>query len=244
MLDSVAYKREKDSRLPLREMVEADIRQWLETNMLQRKTPFHNELDMQVDLAIYLRNTGNYDEVQTEYFIDKEDLPKNDNVWERHFYLDIVLRRDDEWFVIEMKYKTTVMEEEGSERFGEKVDFQILKNQGATNYGMYGFWKDVRRIEIIEQLYSGVVGGIALFVTNDEKYWKGHKHEDAGYANFSMAQGNHGPVMEWTGKCEKENKKKHPKFTLVRDYNVEWNGEEKPKSFRYVVLQVPRNEQK
>ncbi len=244
MLDSVAYKREKDSRLPLREMVEADIRQWLETNILQRKTPFHNELDMQVDLAIYLRNTGNYDEEQTEYFIDKEDLPKNDNVWERHFYLDIVLRRDDEWFVIEMKYKTAAMPEEETERFGESVKSLIFKNQGATNYGMYGFWKDVRRIEIVKQRFSGVVGGIALFVTNDKKYWEGPKSQVAGYANFSMAQGNHGPVMKWEGTCDKENNQPgHHEFELERQYNVEWSREGTG-GFRYVILQVPRNEQK
>ncbi len=256
MLGSVAYKREKDNKLPLRDMVEADIRQWMENNVLQRKTPFHNEFDMQVDLAIYLRNTGNYNEVQTEYFIDKEALPvgENGNVWERHFYLDIVLRRGDDWFVIEMKYRTRAMEEkkekeeevkeEGYERFGEPVDFQIFKDQGATNYGMYGFWKDVRRIEIVKQRFSGVVGGIALFVTNDEKYWEGHKREDAGYANFSMAQGNHGPKMKWTGKCDKENdKNEHHEFTLEHSYNVEWSREG-TSGFRYVILQVPPTEDK
>ena len=179
-------------------------------------------------------------------FIDKEVLPDgtNGNVWERHFNLDIVLCRGDEWFVIEMKYKTTAMDEEESERFGEKVDFATLKNQGATNYGMYGFWKDVRRIEIVKQRFSGVVGGIALFVTNDEKYWEGHKREDAGYANFSMAQGSHGPEMKWTGKCEKENdKKEHHEFTLEHSYNVEWSREG-TSGFRYVILQVPPAEDK
>lgn len=253
MLDSVAYKREKDSALPLPAIVEADIRQWLDETVINPKKDktdkiklFHNELDMQVDLTIYLRNTGKYDEIQTEYFIDKEVLPDgtNGNVWERHFNLDIVLCRGDEWFVIEMKYKTTAMDEEESERFGEKVDFATLKNQGATNYGMYGFWKDVRRIEIVKQRFSGVVGGIALFVTNDEKYWEGHKREDAGYANFSMAQGSHGPEMKWTGKCEKENdKKEHHEFTLEHSYNVEWSREG-TSGFRYVILQVPPAEDK
>ena len=247
MLDSVAYKREKDSKLPLPAMVEADIRQWLDATVMSGQKLFHNELDMQVDLARYLDKTGNYGEdgVQTEYFIDKDALPVGDNgnVWERHFYLDIVLHRDDEWFVIEMKYKTTAMEEE-TERFGESVKFLISKNQGATNYGMYGFWKDVRRIEIVKQRFSGVVGGIALFVTNDKKYWEGPKREDAGYKNFSMAQGNHGPVMKWEGKCAKENtENEHHEFELGRSYDVEWSREGTG-GFRYVILQVQPTEQK
>ena len=226
------------SQLP--KTVEGDIREWLDSHALPGKKLFHNELEMQVDLARHLDKTGKYDEVRTEYFIDKEALPDGDNgnVWDRHFYLDIVLRRGDEWFVIEMKYRTCAMEEAGSERFGEKVDFPILKNQGATNYGMYGFWKDVRRIEIVKQRFSGVVGGVALFVTNDKKYWEGHKRPDAGYANFSMAQGSHGPEMKWTGKCKKENEKKgHHEFALEHTYDIDWSTEGAT-GFRYVILHV------
>ena len=109
----------------LPKMVEADVRQWLEEFVISGNKLYHNELDLQVDLAIYLRGLpGRYDDVQTEYFIDKDTVLHKENgiekwnVWDSDMSLDIVLRRGEEWIVIEMKYKTRALNEDEKETLG------------------------------------------------------------------------------------------------------------------------------
>lgn len=237
-------------------MVEADIRQWLQTYVISGNKLYHNELDLQVDLTIYLRGLpGRYDDVQTEYFIDKNTAAKKKpdfkkwNVWDSDMSLDIVLRRGNEWFIIEMKYKTRALTEDEknslgesfNNRFGVPFDFN-LKTHSAYNFNMYDFWKDVRRIEIVKHLFPNVVGGIALFITNDLYYPKGPK-AGVGCSNFSMKHGEmHGPDMSWkAGSANDSNKGKHANFTLDRAYYTAWNsGKETPTAsiFQYLMLQV------
>lgn len=238
MLPLLSYKRGHASELP--GIVEADIREWLKETALSGKAPFHNELDLQVNLAIYLHKTGNYDEVQTEYFIDKNALPTKENVWGKNMNLDIVLRRGDEWLVIEIKYKTRAIKED-LERFSERVNFNSSKTQGASNFGMYGFWKDVRRIEIIKHRFGGVAGGIALFVTNDPYYLTGPK-SDVACSNFSTSDGTHGPDMSWKkGSTNDKKTGEHANFTLDREYEVKWESCEatdETRKFHYVIMKV------
>ncbi len=251
------------SKLP--KMVKADIRQWLEEFVISGKKLYHNELDLQVDLAIYLRGlTGRYDDVQTEYFIDKKIAAKKNpdfkkrNVWNTDMSLDIVLRRGNEWFVIEMKYKTRALTKDEKKvlgksfenRFGDPCDFN-LKTHAASNLGMYDFWKDVCRIEIVKHLFSNAVGGIVLFITNEKRYWEG-PGKDTDCEKFSMneeskrelRQDNMSDNMSWkdgSRNCAKNSKRKN--FTIEHTYNGElkWNsgkGVPTDSIFQYLMLQV------
>ncbi len=210
-------------------MAEADIQKWLASARL-----FFNERDMQVDLAVWFAETAHYNEVRTEYYIPNEEL-KPGYVWDSEMRIDIALRKFDEWFVLELKYKTDAISEVIS-RFGEPLDGKhlIVKHQGAQNLTMYDFWKDVRRIEIVKQRFNNVVGGIALFLTNDKYYPKGPK-EGVSCSKFSMAEGTHGTDKHWQGSADASN----PNFKTQQSYTLHWKQTAiDDYDFSYVLLHI------
>lgn len=211
-------------------MVEADIQKWLASSVRL----FFNERDMQVDLAVWLAQTAHYNEVRTEYYIPNEEL-KPGYVWDSEMRIDIALRKFDEWLIIELKYKTDEISEIIS-RFGEPLDGKhlIVKHQGAQNLSMYDFWKDVRRIEIVKQRFNSVVGGIALFLTNDKYYPKGPK-EGVSCSKFSMAEGTHGTDKSWQGTSDTDN----PNFKTQQPYTLHWETASiGDYGFRYILLHI------
>lgn len=211
-------------------MAEADIQKWLASARL-----FFNERDMQVDLAVWLAQTAHYNEVRTEYYIPNEELKPGGYVWDSEMRIDIALRKFDEWLIIELKYKTDEISEIIS-RFGEQLDGKhlIVKHQGAQNLSMYDFWKDVRRIEIVKQRFNSVVGGIALFLTNDKYYPKGPK-EGVSCSKFSMAEGTHGTDKHWQGSADASN----PDFNTQQRYTLHWRPAAiDSHDFSYVLLHI------
>ncbi len=210
-------------------MVEADIRKWLASAQL-----FFNERDMQVNLAVWLAETAHYNEIRTEYYIPNEEL-KPGYVWNSEMRIDIALRKFDEWFILELKYKTDAISKIIS-RFGETLNGKhlIVKHQGAQNLSMYDFWKDVHRIEIVKRRFNSVVGGIALFLTNDKYYPKGPK-EGVSCSKFSIAEGTHGTDKSWQGTSDTDN----PNFKMQQPYTLHWETASiGDYGFRYILLHV------
>ena len=148
------------------EIVQQDVFAFLGSN----EELLFNERDFQMHLATWLRNSANaYDDVDVEYYVPRSSL--QNYVWDSELRLDIVVKKDGEYCPIELKYKTKKVERQIS-RFDEMLDNQVvvMKNQGAQDLGMYDFWKDVRRIELVRNRFCNVKGGLAVFVTNDESY--------------------------------------------------------------------------
>lgn len=196
-----------------------------------------NERDFQMHLATWLRNSANaYDDVDVEYYVPWQEL--DDYVWQSELRLDIVVKKDDEYCPVELKYKTKKVECEIS-RFDELLHDKVvvMKNQGAQDLGMYDFWKDVRRIELVRKRFKSVKSGLAVFVTNDPLYTKESKQNSNNYL-LNMTEGKHSPIKHWRNP-ESTCAKTHPNFEVEQEYNLKWNkrkidGEE----FHYCVVTI------
>lgn len=182
-----------------------------------------NERDFQMHLATWLRNSdNNYDDVDVEYYVPRQEL--NNYVWNSELRLDIVVKKDGEYCPVELKYKTKKVERKIS-RFDEDLtsNVVVMKNQGAQDLGMYDFWKDVRRVELVRNRFERVKGGLAVFVTNDEFYTKGSKETSNNYL-FNMSAGKaHSKQKHWANP-ESTCAKTHPNFEVEKAYSIEWHN--------------------
>lgn len=200
----------------LPEIVREDIEDWLRNGTRL----FFNERDMQVSLAARLEKTGRYDSVMTEYFVPNDEL-KPDYVWDSELRIDIVVSKGGEWVAIELKYKTKAIREPVV-RFGESIEgksYTVVKNHGAQDLGMYDFWKDVRRLELVGRRFKAVKGGLALFMTNDATYLRCPK-ENSINCRLSMSAGRKSPDCSWTR--QSGSTAGRPDFTLDRHYDITW----------------------
>jgi hypothetical protein len=199
------------------------VRRDIETFLQDSQELFFNERDLQMHLAVFLRaSKAGYDDVDVEYYVPHTEL--RGYIWQSELRLDLVVREGNEYLPIELKYKTSDVTVD-IPRFGEPLeDCQVMKYQGAQDLGMYDFWKDVRRIELIRQRFSNVKNGLALFLTNDKFYVNGPR-ATSNNANFSLKAGTHSKEKYWQNsqsRCAKDN----PGFTVERDYAISWNTAE------------------
>lgn len=182
-----------------------------------------NERDFQMQLALFLNQTGHYDDVEVEYYIPNTIAKKADYEWDSNLKLDIVTRLADKYAVIELKYPTRRVVCP-IQRFGKAIDnCEIMKNQGAQDLVSYNFWKDVRRIEVVKRLFPDtVVGGLAVMLTNDPYYVKGPSPGSL-CEQFSTANNRkkiHG-YLDWTRHTKTTIG--HPGFKLYGNYSILWN---------------------
>lgn len=217
------------------DIVQQDIFAFLESN----EELLFNERDFQMHLATWLRKSANdYDDVDVEYYVPKSELPNY--VWDSELRLDIVVKKNGEYCPVELKYKTKKVERQIS-RFDEMLDDKVvvMKNQGAQDLGMYDFWKDVRRIELVRNRFEKVKGGLAIFVTNDALYTKASRPESNNYL-LNMNEGMHSPIKHWQNEnsaCAKMNSYKS--FEVEKEYSINWhhrNVDNIP--FHYCVVNV------
>ena len=179
-----------------------------------------NERDVQMHLALHLIRSGHYDDVDVEYFVPYKEL--DNYVWKNELKLDILVCKNTEYLPVELKYKTKKHSKQLS-RFDEKLghSIDVLKNQGAQDLGMYDFWKDVRRVELVRRRFHAVKNGLAVFVTNDNQYLNKSKSTSNNF-RFSMEEGMHDTVRHWqqpNSTCAKT----HPDFELDNNYFISWN---------------------
>lgn len=214
---------------------------------------YHNELELQMLLCQHLIKKFN---VQLECHVPTNGdtfTAKADYPWRtkdgklQEMYVDIVVNDGKEWVPIEVKYKTRGLVEDGL-LFGQPTkNLSILKNQGAQDLGMYGFWKDVRRVEMLCKTYPTVKNGIAIFVTNDPYYVespKGKEADKVNYYAFRMTEGRTAlGRMAWMN----ENCKiaaSYPAFKLDGQYTIHWEpvgAHSTPRdkaNFRYCMVTI------
>lgn len=259
--DSVTnpYNREIESNSAkdssqLMELLRNDIENFLATNT----SLFFNERDIQVTLSLYLIDSKNYDEVDMEYSVPREELEERGVdfetgkfPWRNNMSVDIVVKKGDEYVPIELKYATRSVDKEIL-RFGEKMlsDALIIKNQAASNLIMYNYWKDVRRLETLCGLFHHIAGGIALIITNNSTFWN-KPHEDSNYVAFAMSDGRTmtSGLKEWGKDTSPEIVKTHPSFNLIGTYLCNWHDTvidactdkgSKTATFRYLIQKIKK----
>lgn len=223
---------------------------------LDKDLIFSNELHLQMHLAQHLISQGC--KLLYEYHVPsscfdanypwrtKEDKDKTTKPQE--MYLDLVVtdKYEREYVPIEIKYKTRSLGTEDMVVFKEQVKGELLRNQGAQDIGMYNFWKDVCRLELVKKSYSKhVKNGIAIFVTNDPYYWA--KVEDyVSRYDFRMTEGRKTSegILSWRGMVSPNVQKGHPDFMLKGSYEIKWHDIRKvhdpiePCDFRYCMVVV------
>lgn len=233
----------------LLEMVRAHIVEYLATT----DAYFSNERDMQVRLACWLdRQTdsqGNklYDRVDTEYGVPlsvlSSGLPDTNFPvkgeggrwtaptsfpWHNNLSIDLVVKKNDRWVALELKYVTCRIMVE-SDIFGESTGSSgTLANQATADLGMYAYWKDVRRLEMLCRRFANVIGGLSVMVSNSRDCWNRPK-AGAQYADFSMhecAPNQHlvgGGELRWKDGTADSVAYGHPAFILQGTYPCVWH---------------------
>lgn len=200
------------------DIVRDDVFAFLKCN----KELLFNERDFQMHLATWLRGSVNaYDDVDVEYYVPYQEL--ENYVWKSELRLDVVVKKNGEYCPIELKYKTKRVERR-IKRFDEllKDSVDVMKDQGAQDLGMYDFWKDVRRVELVRKRFKQVKGGLAVFVTNDVSYTKDSRPTSNNYL-FNMSEGRiFGKQMHWRNP-ESTCAKTHPNFEVEKEYQIKWN---------------------
>ncbi|QHV96563.1 hypothetical protein [Spirosoma endbachense] len=191
------------------------------TALANCKKHFIREQDIQFYLYTYFLQSGNYDNVFYEYHVPSELMPPY--LWNdvHNIYIDIVLEKNNEFYPIEIKYKTT-KEKLSHLVFGQNVNV-LLGHHGAQNIGCYDFWKDIKRIEYFEEVFHFVKRGIVIFASNDPSYMKPPRNTTIGYAPFSIHQGRNvaaGTQLNWNGAGSTANGR--PGFTVNHDYTISW----------------------
>lgn len=219
--------------------VSAEVKKMLLTFIKEINYVVFNERNLQLYLASKLEKTGRYDEIHMEYHLPKgfnEKFDKGYEAWETEQpSIDIVLKikGEDKYIAVELKNKLKSFEGECS-RFGQTVTgVKLVKNQSAQNIGRYQFWKDVKRLELLKESYENVIGGIALFLTNDDNYL--NTTLGADYEAFGMSHEiPPGTELDWKDpykmdkggnylKDKKGNKiRKSPSIKLSKGYFPEW----------------------
>ena len=227
-----------------------------------------NEREMQVRLAIYLKEKGHYDNVHVEYPVPYQILKKfypnvgkqNEFPWKNDIYVDIVVEKGGQFVAVELKYATRAISVQPGVFYQPvPANIKIIKNQEASNITMYNYWKDVRRFEALTHI-DKVVGGVAIILTNNKLYWEKPRQTQAppAYSAFSTEDKKVvGPGdLKW-GKhngndISKKVLKDHPNFQIDGSYLCQWedtkitvkdaqgNSLEKksPDLFRYMITEV------
>lgn len=140
---------------------------------LSLKRPvFHSEADFQHAFAWEIQNRFPEAKIRLEQKFNANGGK----------YVDVVVAIEDLKLAIELKYKTRKASiEVGGERFE-------LTDQSAQDIGRFDFYNDIRRLEMITEVYAGW-HGLSIFLTNDSSYWCKLQNPEVGYADFSMEEG-------------------------------------------------------
>jgi len=219
--------------MKLIEQVKTDIQQYLDRKDGEL---LFNERDLQMHLAMHLKGTGHYNDVDVEYYVPHGQL--DNYIWKSELKLDILVRKDDEFLPVELKYKTK-RHSKKLMRFNEVMpdEVEVLKNQGAQDLGMYDFWKDVRRVELVRRRFAAVNNGLAVFVTNDASYLNKGRPTSNNY-RLNMAEGLCDCNRHWQ-QPDSTCARTHPGFDLDNEYTIHWcsNIYEGVK-FHYCIVEI------
>lgn len=219
------------------DLAKQDVLAFLRTN----QELLFNERDFQMHLATHLRTNSKFEDVDVEYFVPAEELENypwiNRSKKKAELRLDILVRKGEEFLPIELKYKTKRVEKELS-RFEESIPkVEVLKNHGAQDLGMYDFWKDVRRIELVRNRFKNVHNGLAVFLTNDSLYTTQTRNTSNNFL-LNMAEGKHGKEKHWQ-KPETACAKTHPDFEVEKEYSIHWDTKQiEDVDFYYCIVTI------
>lgn len=191
---------------------------------------FHSEADFQHALAWKIHEL--YPDTNVRLEVPSGNLARRERI-------DIIVTNGAHKFALELKYKKRATEVVvNHEKFS-------LTNDGAQDIARYDFFKDVVRLEWYVAAERGTMG-YALFLTNDELYWR-ESTRGINSAAFFMHEGrmldNRGPLAwhERTGEGTMMGRRE-PLSPRVKG-RIQWKDySDVPNAaagrFRYVMLTI------
>lgn len=223
-------------------LTKQDIEQLLNT-LARKKSIFLCETQFQFELAWELQELfkdNSYIKVFLE-FPCQTKIPMNNEI--RRMYYDIVIydKKDNEYCVIELKYKT-----KKEEVIYHNVKYN-LKNHLAQDLGRYDFLNDIMRIEQFSKANDGktLKIGYAILLTNDPVYWnrdgKSRKTGDCIYTMFELKEGSTTPAKKplcWPDNIDEKSigKYRNKPIELKKSFYHEW--ENYCNNFRYLLVEI------
>lgn len=199
---------------------------------------FHTEKEIQILLAQYLLNTGMYDSVYVEYYVNKSLIPNYPWNNDKKISIDIVVRNNQDYIPLEIKFKTKA-QTFPHQVFGSQTNVR-LENQSAKNEGCYSFWKDIKRIEIFTSTFNLNYSGFVLFITNDNSYEK-MPREGSQYAPFSIHQDRQviqNNSLNWDPTriaIDANRALQYPGIAISNNYTINWQDSIIPQH-KYVLI--------
>lgn len=158
---------------------------------------------------------------------------------EKEIHVDIYAFRGSNSVAIEVKYRTKPLK--------NKIDNEDynLKNQGAYPQSRYGFINDISRLEKTVKYYKNS-HGIAIFLTNDETYWKVPKNKSKTTdENFRIDENRtiNGNLSWEKAPAAGTIKKREKPIFLEFKYKLKWKNyshiaNELNGKFRYLLIDV------
>lgn len=193
------------------------------TEALESRTEFFTrEQEVQIYLANYLNGKELFESIHIESHVPSNNLVNYPWKDANNIYIDIVVCAEGMYYPIEIKFKT-VSQVIPLKMFGTETSI-ILGHHGAQNIGCYDFWKDIKRMELMEVSYLHVERGIMLFVTNDGSYRLRPRNNNVGYAQFSIHENRivkSGQTLDWNGSLSISSNR--PPITLKNSYFLNWS---------------------
>lgn len=170
-------------------------------------------------------------------------LEKREEINGEEFYLDIFITpkhfRSDKICALELKYKTKRLKITISNE-----DYH-LKDQSAQDWGRYDFCKDIERLEKVLKKYDGI--GFAIFLTNDDLYWRTPQNLNTADKDFRIHEGRviKGTLKWREGTSTGTMRGRESPIKLTGEYNIHWKDysdlKRKNGKFRYVCVKVKKD---
>lgn len=195
----------------------------------QNRKAFHSEADFQFAFAWAIQETFPDSTIRLEY---------SPSQIQPSIHLDILVVIGDDWYPIELKYKTyACIKTVGDETFK-------LKSHGAQDLGRYDYLKDVQRIERLGRELPKCKIGYSILLTNDSAYWSNVIKDNSMGSAFKLYENNTklGELRwaEHTGPGTMRGRESP--IVLSSQYEIHWKDysrldDTKTGLFRYVILE-------
>ncbi len=206
-----------------------DIKDIMGRLALERQL-FHSEADFQHALAWKIHELQPLAKIRLEVPSGRFD---------RRERIDILVTTERTHYALELKYKKRRLEcLSGGEKFA-------LTNDGAQDIGRYDFIKDVARLERYVSSTENTVG-CALFLTNDDLYWKASPR-GINSAAFFLHEGreldDRNPLAWHERTGEGTMRGRTESFRLGGNYSINWKHYSSipnlpNATFRYLALEI------
>jgi hypothetical protein len=150
-------------------------------NIASKRPIFHSEDDFKFEFAMAIKNQYPEAAIRLEkpFEITMDDTKKR-------VYFDIYFILDEIEYVIELKYKTKLIDKK--EIIETNKEAFYLKHHGADDITRYAIRKDIYRVEqFVNQKENRK--GFVIFITNDPVYYKNISNKNNLNKNLSLHNG-------------------------------------------------------